>query len=359
MATPGQRLRDLIRSTGPISFARFMDEALYGSGGYYVQIEPPMGRDGDFVTGSSFSPLFGRSTSVLVQRLDGLLGRPADLFEAGFGSGDHLRAVADALGRGGGRRLMGWDRAPREAPAGVSRVRSLGEVSGGEIQGLVFSYELFDALPFQRLIGRAGAVAGELLVRLSPREEFEFVEEEVSDRDLLFLLANMGRDLEQGQIADLSPGWRPLYRQLAERLGRGLLVTFDYGYETHRLLDPRVRFHGTLACYSRQRVHRNPFVDVGKQDLTAHIDFGALRQEGESAGLETVVLTRQARWLMACGLFDHLQDTDPAVRLEAMTLLDPEGMGEDIRVLIQSRGVDAKGLFDMELLAPSRTRRAP
>ena len=111
--------------------------------------------------------------------------------------------------------------------------------------------------------------------------------------------------LETGQIADLSPDWAPLYRRLAARLGRGLLVTCDYGFETRRLLDPRIRRRGTLACYRRQRVHRNPFVDVGEQDLTAHVDFDALRRAGEAAGLETVAFTRQALWLTACGIFDE------------------------------------------------------
>ena len=90
---------------------------------------------------------------------------------------------------------------------------------------------------------------------------FEWVEAELSDPALARLLGDA--ELAPGQIADLAPGWAPLMERLAGRLGRGLLVACDYGYERRRLLDPRVRRHGTLACYRRQRVHRDPFVDIG------------------------------------------------------------------------------------------------
>lgn len=340
MPTPADRLRDRIRSEGPIPFAAFMEEALYGEGGYYRREDVPIGEAGDYVTGSSFSPLFGRATARLLRRLDQALGRPADLFEAGYGTGVHLGHVA-----GGDRRVLAWDRIARTVPAGVERFERLEEV--GRIEGLIFSYELFDALPVHRLIGRDEGV-GELWVDLDGDGGFTWKEAGLSDPSLPDLLG--GAVLQPGQIADLAPGWVPLYSELARRLGRGLLVTCDYGFERERLLDVRIRQHGTLACYSRQRVHRNPFVLVGEQDLTAHVDFTALRQAGEAAGLTTVALTRQALWLTACGLFEDLQDAGPEARQEAMALLDGEGMGQDIRVLVQARDVEVGEVLDLRML---------
>lgn len=314
-----------------------MEEALYGEGGYYRREDVPIGEAGDYVTGSSFSPLFGKATARLLRRLDRALGRPADLFEAGYGTGIHLGNVASD------GRVLAWDRIARTVPAGVERVE-LEDV--GRIEGLIFSYELFDALPVHRLIGRDRGV-GELWVDLDG-EDFIWREGELSNPALPDLLG--GAVLQPGQIADLAPGWVPLYSELARRLGRGLLVTCDYGFERERLLDVRIRQHGTLACYTRQRVHRNPFVLVGEQDLTAHVDFTALKQAGEEAGLKTVAFTRQALWLTACGLFEDLQDAGPEARQEAMALLDGEGMGEDIRVLVQARDVDAEEVLDLRML---------
>jgi SAM-dependent MidA family methyltransferase len=344
MPTPADPLRERIRAAGPIPFAAFMEEALYGEAGYYNRPDPPIGEAGDFVTGASLSPLFGRATARLLRRLDRALGRPADLFEAGYGTGAHLGNVVAALS-GEARRVLAWDRVARPAPPGVEVTERLDEV--GPVDGLIFSYELFDALPVHRLVGREDGV-GELWVDLDSEGGFTWKEAELSDPALPNLLA--GSRLEPGQIADLAPGWVPLYREIAERLGRGLLVTCDYGFERERLLDVRIRRHGTLACFSRQRVHRNPFVLIGEQDLTAHVDFTALIRAGEEAGLTTVALTRQALWLTACGLFDDLQDATPEARQEAMALLDGEGMGEDIRVLVQAKGIDPGEVLDLRML---------
>lgn len=332
-------LSDRLRAALPLPFAAFMEEALYGEDGYYRREGLAIGEEGDFVTGSSLSSLFGRATARLLRRLDALLGRPAELFEAGHGTGAHLAYVLASVEEKA-RPVRAWDRVPRPLPAGATVAGDLGEIGDGSIKGLIFSYELFDALPVHRLIGREDGSVGELWVDRSEDGGFAWREGELSDPALLDLLHDPDAKLQPGQIADLAPGWAPLYAELARKLGKGLLVTCDYGYERERLLDPSVRMHGTLACYSRHRVHRNPFVLVGEQDLTAHVDFTALCRAGEAAGLTTFVLTRQALWLAACGLFEDLQEASAETRLAAMSLLDGEGMGEEIRVLVQARGMD-------------------
>lgn len=332
-----------------------MEEALYGEGGYYRRDALPIGEAGDFVTGSSFSPLFGRTTARLLARLDHALGdsgRPADYFEAGFGSGVHLANVAassvDERQNPIPRRLFAWDRIARAVPEGVTRVGELAEIDERSIEGMIFSYELFDALPVHRLIGRTEGSVGEVWVDLDAGGGFSWREGDLSDPELAELLGE--QTLRPGQIADLAPQWVPLYGELAQRLGRGLLVTCDYGYERRVLLDERVRRHGTLACHSRQRLHRNPFVLVGEQDLTAHVDFTALTQAGEAAGLTTLALTRQGLWLAAAGIFQEIAGAGPETRQEAIALLG-EGMGEDIRVLVQARDVETDGLFEAPLLS--------
>lgn len=340
------RLRDRIRAEGPIPFAAFMEEALYGEEGYYRRDVPPIGEAADYVTGSSLSPLFGRATARLLPRLAGALGHAPDLFEAGYGTGTHLANVVSST-LSAGCRIRAWDRAPRPVPEGVERVERLADLREKEIEGLIFSYELFDALPVHRLIGAEDGGLEELWVDLDG-DGFTWRQGKLSDPALRDLLGDV--PLAPGQIADLAPGWVPLYRELAGRLGNGLLVTCDYGFERRQLLDARIRRHGTLACYTRQTVHRNPFVRVGEQDLTAHVDFTALREAGEAAGLSTVAFTRQALWLTGCGVFEDLQNAGSELRQEAMALLDGEGMGEDIRVLVQARGIEPGEVLDLRIL---------
>lgn len=326
-------------------FAEFMEEALYGPGGYYARERFPVGERGDFLTGSSL-PLFAQATVRLLRSLDSALGEPAELLEIGCGPGSHLAAVEAASPR---RRLRGHDRVARPLAGGV-RVAGLEEVAERSVRGLIFSYELFDALPVHRLVRREPDL-GELWVALDEAGAFGFEEGELSSPDLGALLGDAAPDLAPGQVVDLAPGWRPLYRALARRLDRGLLVTCDYGYERARLLDARVRLHGTLAAYRQHRVHRDPFADPGEEDLTAHVDFTALREVGEQEGLTTLCFTRLAPWLVACGLFDALAGAAPATLQDARRLLDGEGMGHDIRVLAQGKGVDLGALVSEEMVA--------
>jgi SAM-dependent MidA family methyltransferase len=350
MSFPAERLQKRIQTEGPLPFEEFMEEALYGEGGYYATEKPRIGPAGDFVTASSLSPLFGASTARLVERLARQLGGGADLLEVGYGDGRHLAAVLDSLPRDIQGRRWAWDRVSRPLPPGVEAIADLGVARGAPLRGLVFSYELFDALPFRRF--RRGVDASWEELEVDVREgSFAWQSSTVGAGAASFLEAYAAAS-EPGQIVDLSPAWRPLYGELAASLEHGLLVTCDYGFERHRLLDPRVRRHGTLACYRRQTVHRNPFLEVGRQDITAHVDFTALIEVGEEAGLATLGLVSQAEWLGACGVFETLAEADLATRLEASRLLDPAGMGSDIRVLVQGRGIDSSGLFDLPLRAP-------
>ena len=344
-----RRLAARIAREGALPFATVMEEALYGDGGYYTRDPPAIGMDGDYVTGSSLSPLFGRATARVVERVASALGGPADYVEIGYGGAEHLETVAGHLTGPRAGRLLAWDRVARWTPPGVRALRDLAELRELAIEGVVFSYELFDALPVHRLIGRAEGGLGELLVDWREEQGFSWVESDLSSDHLRELLD--GHALAPGQVADLAPSWRPLYRELARGLRRGLLVTCDYGYERSRLLDARVRRHGTVACYSRHRVDRDALSNLGRKDLTAHVDFTALRETGEAEGLATVAFTRQAPWLVAAGIFDEIAATGAPASAQARMLLDGDGLGEEIRVLVQSVGIETKGLFDAAALS--------
>lgn len=357
MSHPAERLRDALRDGRTISFADFMAEALYGEGGYYRRERWPVGGAGDFVTGASLSPLFGAATARLLARLDAALGEGAELLEAGCGDGRHLAAIAThPLGHG--RRLRGWDPARRPLAVGVEAVDELAAVAERSVRGLLFSYELFDALPVTRLVGGRDGDLGERRVALDGEDRFTWVDGEASDAARGFWRRH-GLPLEPGQVADVALAWESTYRALARRLERGLLVSCDYGYLRRELYDPRARRHGTLACYRGHRVSREALAAVGEQDLTAHVDFSLLLGVGEEEGLTTVALTRQANWLASCGLFEELQEAPRERRLEAMALLDLEGMGEEIRVLVQARGVDGEALFDPPLIDSLGGRASP
>ncbi|MGL6344960.1 MAG: class I SAM-dependent methyltransferase, partial [Waterburya sp.] len=136
---------------------------------------------------------------------------------------------------------------------------------------------------------------------------------------------------------------------VASKLQRGYILTIDYGYTADKYYRP-ARSQGTLQCYYQHRRHNNPYLNLGYQDLTAHVNFTALQRQGELCNLETLGYTQQGLFLMALGLGDRLNDLSTGKygiseifqRRDALhQLIDPTGLG-GFGVLIQGKNLTAK-----------------
>jgi SAM-dependent MidA family methyltransferase len=232
----------------------------------------------------------------------------------------------------------------------VTFVTSLHQVPRGDSQ-LVIANELFDAFPFARLV-RRGTELHELWV--AERDgELDWAEHEASlEYEQYF--SDRGIDLADGQFADVSLEWAAHYQDLCSFVTRGLIVTFDYGFPSAKLFDRRARRFGTAAAYSRHQVTRDLLASPGEQDLTCHINFSDLIDTGERNGFDTLHFDRQARFLLSLGItahplftpvFDtHIESAEEGLALreqreDARRLVLPDGIGEDIRVLVQARGM--------------------
>ena len=164
----------------------------------------------------------------------------------------------------------------------------------------------------------------------------------------------MGIDLTQSSYADgyrseinlAALDWLSI---VADRLQRGYVLTIDYGYPASRYYNPR-RSQGTLQCYYQHRYHDNPYINIGQQDITAHVDFTALERWGKQCGLEKVGFTQQGLFLMALGLGSRIaalshQEIPISQLLQRRSalhqLLDPVGLG-GFGVLVQSKGLNEK-----------------
>jgi SAM-dependent MidA family methyltransferase len=134
---------------------------------------------------------------------------------------------------------------------------------------------------------------------------------------------------------------------VAERLQHGYLLTIDYGYPASRYYNP-VRSQGTLQCYYHHRHHDNPYINIGRQDITAHVNFTALERWGKRCGLDKVGFTQQGLFLMALGIGERIAaistTTNQSIqqllrRRDALhQLIDPTGLGR-FGILIQSKGL--------------------
>jgi SAM-dependent MidA family methyltransferase len=291
----------------------------------------------DYLTAPQISPAFGHLIGRAIGSMWRAMGEPQPFVALEVGAGDGTLA-AQVRGY-----LSARERAASIPYVALDRYRPLDCIADAlllpvrEITGCILSNELFDALPVHRLIGLRGGV-GELWV-----DAGRFVPGPLSDPELA-----AGLELEEGQIADVSPLAPRIMSELAGRLARGFVLTIDYGGEGEELFG-RHRRAGTLLAYHRHRASDDVLARPGEQDLTAHVDFGALRLAGESAGLRTALYTSQRAFLLELGLKDWQARLDPTrltiadlynARLVADELVRRDRLGK-LRVLVQTRGIDA------------------
>ncbi len=364
-----ERIRTEIASTGPMSFARFMELALYDPDlGYYRVPKERPGRAGDFLTAPGIHPIFGAAIARQLIEIWERLGRPEPftLREYGAGSGELGLTILEALaGRGALGRVAGSPglvAAIRYAPieinphrrtALVERVAAagFGSILAADLPadrpavGAVLANEFLDALPVHR-VRRVGDRLLELYVDWDGTGFVDRVGQP-STADLAARLTADGVTLQDGATAEIClevDGW---IAEIAAGLERGVALIVDYGHPATELYGP-ARADGTLLAYSGHRAHDDWAVGVGRQDLTAHVDFSALERAAVSRGLTQLGLTSQAEFLVGVGT-DELLDavrSDPdttmedwlAVRSALGRLLDPKAMG-GFRVCVLARGL--------------------
>ena len=324
-----------------------MRAALYDpEAGYYAR-GAAIGQPGDFVTSphvsAAFAGALARVFAVDSERLQG----PLDFVEVGAGDGTFLEDFTQALGylapgaharlrvtaveaSASGRSALAG-RAIHPAPRVLASVEELGE---GTVNGWIFSNELFDALPVARVMGSPGGMRE---LRVGIRDgRFAWIDapaEEALRRNL----ESQGIVLEPGQKGEIAIGSGELQRRLARTLARGWLVAFDYGHPARILYHPFARPEGTLAVHIGGRRGGDPLEDPGARDITAHVNWDVLLAAGEAEGLHTDLLARQGSYLAEVGIFDFARDEGEKWRI--FRLVDPNGMGEEISVLVQSKGV--------------------
>lgn len=350
------RLAERIRREGPLRFDVFQEAALYDPDGGYYERPGRVGRAGDFVTGPSWHPAFGRTIARIARRLRDELGGPIDVVDIGAGEGELLAGARDELREDlraeKGFRLRGVERSKARRALGRERVpeaewsSSLEDIPGiPGLRGLFVAYELFDALPVRALFFD-GEELLERVVALGPEGRFEWGLAPCPDGlAILEALRRQGIHLLRNQQLEVRSELAAFARALGARLSQGLLLVFDYGAPA-RALYSAARPNGTLEAFHAHSVTRDVLSEPGERDITAWVDFTELHDAFASLGLDMAGPVSQARVLSAAGIGAELEDMSglpltaerAAERNAIARLVAPGGMGESIRVLLASRG---------------------
>ncbi|MEP6639023.1 MAG: SAM-dependent methyltransferase, partial [Chloroflexota bacterium] len=317
-----ERMRAEIERDGPMTFARFMDLALYDpTGGYYRAAAARPGREGDFLTAPEAHPIFGAALARAVADAWDRLDHPDPfvLREYGAGTGALAGAILAGIGRErpdlqAALRYQPIEVEPRRLDAIAERLEAAGRLAALDpppepadrpITGLILGNEVLDALPTHRVVVRDG-VLREVLVGWRDGA-FVDVEADPSTPDLTARLVAEDVALVGGQRGEVCLAIDDWLADAATGLGRGVLLLIDYGYPARELYDPARRRDGTLRAYLRHRVHDHPYRHVGRQDLTAHVDVTAVERAATTAGLGHLGTTTQAEFLVGLGTEGLLQ----------------------------------------------------
>ncbi len=141
-------------------------------------------------------------------------------------------------------------------------------------------------------------------------------------------------------LSEICLAARGLVHSLAACLQQGAMLWIDYGFGAREYYHPQRR-NGTLMCHYRHHTHDNPFLFIGLQDITAHVNFTDIAECGIQAGLEFLGYTNQAFFLINCGITELLKQTSPeAIRdyaplsAQLQQLTSPAEMGELFKVIV-------------------------
>lgn len=339
-----------------------MEWALYApSLGYYQAHIPPIGPSGDFITAPHISPLFAECLArQCVDIFTGLLPKERNILEVGAGEGQlakDLLQILDTMNQLPNHYwivevspiLRARQRAlfTAQCPHLLSRVKWFHSLDDVQHTGIIIANEVLDALPVHRFCIEENDLyeccvdwkEGHFIWRNQP------IREEWLQETLLTLREKY--QLPPGYISEINLSLDHWLSVLSRCLQKGVALLLDYGYSEAEYYHPD-RSSGTLMCYYQHQRHDNPLVNIGLQDITAHVDFTRVVRHAMHVGFHLAGFTTQSAFLMACGLLDALERSrmnSPISHAHQVTqaikkLTLPSEMGEAIKVMALSKQLD-------------------
>lgn len=343
---------EIRKAGGHISFARFMELALYAPDvGYYTSHSNPFGKSGDFITAPEISPLFSRCIAQQAQQvLTALEG--GNILELGAGSGIFAKDFLLELEKlkslpqhyfifeiSPTLRKQQYQFLKTHCAHLLTRVQWL-DALPSTFSGMIFANEVLDAMPVHCFRIEDNGIKERCVAWENNRFFWKITSPTSEDFIKKVSAIQQEYNLSAGYESEINlalPAW---IKSLSTILEKGLILLCDYGYGRCEYYHPD-RYQGTLMCYHQHRRCDDPFQFVGSQDMTAHVDFTTVV---EHADLTLAGFTTQASFLLACGLMDLAEKNSSAIDIYQQnqtikTLTLPSQMGESIKVMGLSKNL--------------------
>ena len=371
METP---LSDIIKNRilvqGPISFHDFMEMALYYPDlGYYSSSPDKIGKHGDYYTSPYFTNVFGNVLAKQLEEMWLLTGKKDfTIVEYGAGMGSlcvdilrrlkHSKKLYENLNyciiekseamRQNEKKIIGPDLINEK----IVWYDSIEEIPS--FTGCVLANEVLDNFSVHKVIMKQNELK-EVFVDYD--KGFIEVLKPAPD-DLKEYFAALGIELPNDFCAEVNLEAIDWIERISSSLEKGFVITIDYGYPSSELYKSYHRL-GTIVCYNKHTVNDLPYENIGQQDITAHVNFSALKIWGAKHGLNNCGFTNQSQFLLGLGLTEHLRKLEEheknsfEVRKKLVllhTLL--MSMGKKFKVLIQQKGLKNPFLSGLQFCQP-------
>lgn len=359
---------DLINSKGKMTFADFMELALYHPEyGYYTSRKEKIGKAGDYYTSSDVHSVFGELIARQLEQMWRLLGgNRFTVVEIGAGKGwlchDILNFIRDEY-PGFFEKIdykiveISHDMIEKQSNTLKGLEEKVSWESFSEdgfsfnpIEGCFLSNEFVDSLPVHQVTVENDCIK-EIYVTTKDDLFCEKIDEP-STPELENYFKELKADLREGQKAEVNLKALDWVKNISGCLNRGFVITIDYGHLAEVLYSEE-RYRGTLMCYYEHTTSENPYERVGNQDITSHVNFSSIMEGGIKSGLSTTGFVRQSNFLIALGILNKMSDVqgDTGKLMTMKNLLMPGGMGDVFKVLIQHKGIDNPKLVGLRSMS--------
>lgn len=348
---PAEKLRERIRDKGPLTFAKFMSMALYEPElGYYTSPRTTIGRTGDFYTSPHLHAIFGWMLGKQIEEMSSWLkdGKLA-IIEQGPGKGLLAKDILDYLRKTGLYQeieyfIVEMNPYLRERQKELLKdhkekilwLESLSGLEEKELKGILISNELLDAFPVH-VVEMTEEGLKEIYVTADDGSFMEILGPPSTPELEKYIKTFAEEEFPPGYRTEVNLQMKNWLRDVSSVLKEGFIITIDYGYPAWDYYSPE-RPRGTLLGYYRHQVTENFYENIGNVDLTAHVNFSALKKWGEESGLKCIGFCPQGTYLISAGIDELMAGMDPFELAKIKGLLLPGTIGGTHKVMVQYKG---------------------
>lgn len=332
---------------GKITFTEYMHQALYAPNlGYYNAGARKFGKGGDFITAPELGSMFAHCLAKQCAQIFSQLSA-RNILEFGAGSGklacDLLQSIDIdnyyILDLSADLQQRQHELIAKQCPQHVHKIYWLQQLPT-EFTGVVIANEVLDAMPITRF-NFTNDKLQEYYVTL---QESRFVNELGAPGKRLqqaFNAAKLTDYISQPYNSEINLWLTAWFNSLNNCVTTGAIILCDYGFPRAEYYHPE-RNEGTLMCHYRHRSHGNPFVYIGLQDITAHVDFTAVAEAATTNEFEIAGYTNLASFLLNCEITKLLNVGNVRQAQELQTLCSPAEMGELFKVIGLTKNIEAE-----------------